>query len=1193
MPRFSSLPTAPSETRRLLRNRLGRFLNHAVEPVATHELQRRLSDESLLTLLLNLRIDFANDFSRASKDHAAHRTVDSSEPNLDHLLAHGWIHSVWGRLCAPYRLAALVRERHAEELPALATLYKEIHQESYSFCGDFHGQPELVEIAHAVRAGTLSPRAIRSASPAWVAARLWDRTLRAGLDPTLSLRVWIDRWKLLGSPPLVPGHVWSQDDAEAFRDASLAVLTPSNGLLDWEERRAAITTLSARYVGQSPADVLHEIPHFPRTLIGRAQWLWKPSVHNCFSDLLSPYDDLISLVWILLSDIASDDIGHAPHPVATPLIDLATTYPDVLFVVLLHVPTKPILLADLLLTPATCPLACQLVADWKPSSSAWERSLVRNADHTTQSIAFEDALAVLTFFFEAESIPAEEVADLAIAIHDRTSQHPGSSNYSVTLTALRAALRLGPRHLLKDVFAEICRRVADPYRSDARLAAALDIATILDPVCELDGSALVKGYIASIGSDSPFASRCHLDTTQAATLVQLGLRTEASLHQQFLHPFCSTVSSASDPSTQTQDLFAREHKLAQSIRRHVRMLSRAVAAAPTICSDQVLTALISAVRTGAFRHSEKGRIPAFAAMYETWPHAETRRRPISADIAAALAGLDGGERDRLLTAVLQIDEPAVLALLLPTAPAVARSRIQQRLAVLTPENSGEIHSLREAQLRIDSLLLAGMGETAEVFMRFEHELETFGVVPERQVDRLRMTLRLHVLREEWTEISATSVPVDISPHQRDATADTITFYQALAELRNPEGDKERAQALFCRLRRKRSDVPAYSLNLLAARICSLLGKELFPELRGTSLERGRHLLADADEVVRDVQDIDDEQRTSLSFNKGVLLLSVGDNQAAEDLFGALYGRNPSDSAAAYLAVARRRLGRTSDACTVLQEASETLGASELLEHTRKYILGESSSSSKNDGRVPKIRTAIAEFHMLEPHIQAQVLASDQNVDSVTAVVTSAIRSAAASMVELVPVRRDTKLRDSEDDHTTVLRELLIPRFELLSWTVQDQSLGGYSPIGNPGERDLLVKRGAATIAVIEAIVYESTTSRKQLGDHLKRLFGYSTCSLFCYLAYAYRPDMRASLEKLKKVAECDAPESWKFQRNEEIAQSDSRPSGFISHYEGPARPVSVVFCLVDMGQDAQRSAAAATRMSRRVARRNTAVIPAQ
>ena len=1177
MPRFSSLPSAAFETRRLLRNRLGRFLNHAVEPVATHEPKRRLSDESLLTLLLNLRIDFANDFSRASKDHAANRTVESSEPDLKQLLADGWIHSIWGRLCAPYRLAALVQERDAEELPALATLYKGIHQESYSFCGDFHGPPELVEIAHAIRTGTLLPRDVGSESPAWVAARLWDRTLRQGLDPILSLRVWIDRWKLLGSPALVPARVWSRDDAEAFRAAALAVLTPSNGLLGWEERRAAISTLSARYVGQLPAHVLHDFPDLPRTLIGRAQWLREPSIHRSFSDLFLQCDDLISLVWILLSDIASDDIARAPHPVATPLIHLATTFPDVLFLFLLHIRTKPILLADLLLTPATCPLACQLVADWTPSSGAWERSLVRNADHSTQSIAFEDALGVLTFLFEAGSLPAEEVTDLVVGIYDRTSRYPASSNYTVTLTVLREEFRLRPTELLKGVFAELCRRVDDPSRSDARLAAALDIATVLDPVGELDGSALVKAYIVSIVSDSPFASHCQFDTTQAATLVQLGLRTETSLYRQFLHPFGSAVSSASDASTPTEDQFTRERRLARSIRRHVRMLARAVAAAPAICSDQVLTALISAVRTGALRHAEKGRIPAFAAMYETWPYAETTRRPISADIAAALAALDSSEGDRLLTAVLEIDEPAVLARLVRTAPAVARGRIQQRLAGLTPGNSGEIHSLREAQLRIDSLLLAGMGETAEVFMRFEHELETFGVVPERQVDRLRMTLRLHVLREEWTEISATSVPVDISPHQREAAADTITFYQALAELGNSEGDKERAEALFCRLRRKRSDVPAYGLNLLAARICSLLGKELFPELRGTSLKRGRHLLVEADEVVRDVQDIDDEQRTSLSFNKGVLLLSVGDNQAAEDLFGALYGRNPSDSAAAYLAVARCRLGRTSDACTVLQEANETLGDSELLEHTRKYILGESSASSKDDGRVPKIRTAIAEFHMLEPHIQAQVLASDQNVDSVTAVVTSAIRSAAASMVELVPVRRDTKLRDSEDDHTTVLRELLIPRFELLSWTVQDQSLGGYSPIGNPGERDLLVKRGAATIAVIEAIVYESTTYKKNLGDHLKRLFGYSTCSLFCYLAYAYRPDLRASLENLEAVAEYDAPAGWQFQRNEQIERTDSRPPGFIAHYEGPAGPVRVVFCLVNMGQEAQRSAAAATR----------------
>jgi putative ABC transport system substrate-binding protein len=55
-----------------------------------------------------------------------------------------------------------------------------------------------------------------------------------------------------------------------------------------------------------------------------------------------------------------------------------------------------------------------------------------------------------------------------------------------------------------------------------------------------------------------------------------------------------------------------EDETARSLRAHVRVLSRAVSGLQESSADELIDALIRAVRVGAVKHDEKGRVGAFA-----------------------------------------------------------------------------------------------------------------------------------------------------------------------------------------------------------------------------------------------------------------------------------------------------------------------------------------------------------------------------------------------------------------------------------------------------------------------------------------------------------------------------------------------------------------------------------------------------
>jgi hypothetical protein len=169
------------------------------------------------------------------------------------------------------------------------------------------------------------------------------------------------------------------------------------------------------------------------------------------------------------------------------------------------------------------------------------------------------------------------------------------------------------------------------------------------------------------------------------------------------------------------------------------------------------------------------------------------------------------------------------------------------------------------------------------------------------------------------------------------------------------------------------------------------------------------------------------------------------------------------------------------------------------------------------------------------------------------------------------------MRDGEDNLTAFIRENLTARFEFAGWSVPDQSKGGFTAKQNAGERDLLLKKGSSTLAVIEAVVCRRPVTqewmRQELTSHLQKVLAYAPCRLFFHVTYAYIENPASILVQLKHTAENDVPVGFTYRLLEDIPFTDARPVGFAARYAGEFGEIKVVFLVLDMGQSHQREAA--------------------
>ena len=975
MRRFSSMKYALAETRRILRDRFARYLPVMQNARGAPKAGNLIPDEQLLELLLGLDILCESDIERSRATYDAALPPGGGEPSLDEVIGAGWIRVVWGRVTAPFEIDQRARGKPDGKLTALSALLKKRFEQRYTVGEAARGDAELKSLAAAVERGAAAPDALRSQSPEWVAARLWDRALSAPAPHSAELRVWTDRWRLLGWPSLVAQEVWSEAAANTFREAALSVLASEPGLAGWEETRTGFIRQISLRTGQPGENAERHIPALPATLLDRALWLNDLRLEGPIAGMMSADQDIVGVIRLLLADIERQEFCPAPNPLFKQIIELAVARPEILVVVLFRIRWSPALLADLLLYPATSALACWLIAEWPGPSGAWDRELRARDDQTTKAMAFADAVSVLGDFLEQGSLQPAEAAALLGVLYKTAKPLFGdeTADDGSLVGILRDEIAGQSVEVQQAIYAGLSTGVPQSGLGSAEFAAALDIVDAADLTESVDPASLVSAYISFVAAGEYSLSANRISEGAAATLVRLTMKAPEALRRSFFAPVDVSQRIAAAAAPNVNPLMI-EDATARSLRAHIRILCRAVAGLEDSRPKELTEALIKTVRVGAVKHNEKGRVGAFGARFETALYRGQHDRPIAADLAAALRTLAGKEREELLAAILDIDEPIVLAQLIGLTPQEARARIESRLDALTPIDAAAIRSLPEARARIEALLTAGRADAAAKFIDEERGLKTWGKVAGRELTQFRDDLHLKWLRKDWSGIAEAVPPTESSGQTREAALDLVNFFKGLAALGDPNGNPEGAENSFGDLHRRHPHTPTYAVNLFAAQISRLLGADGFAELHGSALNRGRQILAEGEQAMLQLRDVSVTDLETFNCNKALLLLALGEPNRAYGVLESVPPGRLRDSVAAYSAVALNRMGRTREALAVLDQAARVIGEESLLRAVREYIRSGKQfatfvSVTTDGDRIRRTREVLLNLPEMDPQEQ--------------------------------------------------------------------------------------------------------------------------------------------------------------------------------------------------------------------------------
>ena len=746
------------------------------------------------------------------------------------------------------------------------------------------------------------------------------------------------------------------------------------------------------------------------------------------------------------------------------------------------------------------------------------------------------------------------------------------------LGILRAELIDQREEIQKAILAELAAAMPHEGLGTPTFAAALDILAGSELGQKVDPKPLLEAYISAIAAGHFTLSARGISDGAAASLVELASQAPEELRKKFFHPLDIPARVAAAFAKDANPYMVNDDT-ARSIRAHVRVLCRATVGLETPPAG-LTDALTDAVQAGAVSHAEKGRVAAFAARFESDPYRGQYDRPIAADLGATLTVLAGDAREKLLAAILEIDEPMILSQLLGYAPHALHDRIKNRIAAITPSDAGDTRSLPEAQARIDALLSAGLADSAAQFIEAEQDLRTFGKVPIRDVARLRAALALKLLRRDWAGIAATQPPAELVHLEKDAAVEAISYFNALAAMHNPAGNREGAVQTFRQLQSRHPQVGGYTINLLAAHITALVGDDLFAQLRGQALVRGRRALAEADQAMLRVRVVTAPERETFEVNRALLLLALSQPERAYDVLLALRVQRLRERVTAYSAIALARMGRVSEAIAALNQADGELGKSDVAAAARAHIKSGArfaaiANLAPEDDPIPRIGDAFWKFSQLNHYQQAQV-----SGNSFESLAIKHVRAAAEAITSLVPMMKSISMEEREDDLNALVGAVLAARvLSPLGWTVPDQTKGGFTAKGGPGERDLVIQKNGSLLGIIEALVCDRPLThqamRNELTNHFRKLLGYGLCNLYFHVTYSYLQNTDKVLDYLRATAKNDVPPAHTYLGCKELPAGC--PEGFVARYKTDLIEVAVVFLVLDMEQHAQREAGKAGR----------------
>jgi hypothetical protein len=1173
MHRFSSLQHAPGETRVLLRGRYRRHLRVYHGPRLWPD-GDRLPDELMLRLLRAVEIAHGADVDTARRTYDAER--QEAEPEFDTLIAVGWLAVSWGRVWAPrdYFLAL----RNTKDMPALAGLLTRRHNQAFLFRDTVAAGPDIGPLATDIEAGRKDLHHMLCRSPSWIAARLWDG--RTKVELSRDLRNWTDRWQLLGEPELVCWQALNEVDAEEFRSATLAVVANEAGFSVWTNFEEAVLRRLSLPHGQPATSYSNYAGKMPTTMVGRALWLRQPRLEALAYEMLeADPQGPIRLLWL---EVAHQELGTGPAARAVVLLELAIKHPELLVALSFQVQQHPQLLADVALFPPTTALACLWIAQWQAPSGGWDRSLNDADDRHGKAVAFTDAVSLLGEFLELGKADPAEAAALLKWCHDNSDGGfvDDAAGADTILAALRDIVARQSGEIARTILAALVHDIpTDPAIGSGAFAAALDVISLCHLEDSGDPSALIAAYIASFRENTYRLDARRIGLSSAAALYRLSEKAAGGANS-FLYPI-DVPSWLARAAAENTNPYTLVDDIGRALRAHIRILCRAIAGLGTEIPYGLVDALVHTVTIGALDDTVNGRVGAFAPRFEVSPSGRTERdRAIAADLAMVLPLLPEPQRQRMLQAVLGTNEPLILAQLHQIVSVPDQKAIAARINQITPGTAAELRSYVEVQARINALLNANLAQAAARFIDAEADVRTFGKVGGREEEQARWKLRLLYASKDWDAILATPDPPAGAGVDPRAARDSVRFFKAIAILSKPVGDPEAAASMFRELF-QRNNLPAYASNVFASEVAAVLKDNSYGQLTGAQERRARDALVEVDTMIAQCRAIGQDEQDTIALNKALLYLGLKDADKALALLDTFNNAERNDKVAAYRALALAQQGHVGEANAALAEAHDVFGDTPILRDVEVFLgagvlpHGPTVALILDASTRQHIKVSLFDLMRLDPTAQAEILSPKP--EPLDAVIIDVVRDASAALTGLMPMFPDAVEKQSEDDYSAVLRELIRAQVNtFLGWSTRDQSKAGYSAKGNPGEPDILLQKGGSTLAAIEAVICDQPVRRKSvrqdLTRHFTKLFTYSTGTLYFHVTYVFAEDLEPICTYLSRCAHAPPP-GITYDRQERLVMSGTLPLGFVARYRREAEELKVVFLILNMGQARQKAAA--------------------
>ncbi|MBB5330332.1 hypothetical protein [Tunturiibacter gelidoferens] len=988
--------------------------------------------------------------------------MQAGAPSFENLRSQGWIQVIQDRVVIPVDYVRAFQR----EYPGYAEAFDWLQKKQYSvrYLPRMPVDSEIEPVIESLNTGSLSLDELRSPRPDWVASRRWEQ-LCSEQPLNAPLARWLEDWKLLRWPSFVPQRTWSAYALERFHSAVFSLIE-SEPLADWDHIHEEIATYMAHQQGASIELARKSLPAVPSTLVERYIWSNTYGLERFFLARIWPLEGHTALISLLIRDIQDTENCPAPHPLWARLYPLIARKTELLFLFGLQPSARSLPIADMLLLGSSTALTCLLLWQWSLPGDALAGNELRESSERLKEDAFLNAAEVLRYLGDNDEVEVAEVAALLRVIFGDGIARTGSSEESserMRQTLIQTLSEIGRTKLISILEGAAQSGLGGP--AEGMFTGLLSLVDASGDVNGISGAPFVTAYGNAVVTGHFRISARQMDKGQSLSLYNLARQSGAGYISSFFDPLnlASRFAAVSaDPNSiealQTLDSIKR------SIRVHVRVLCRIVARLDTEVPQDLVAALVSAVRSGSSNRLDRKQVDAFAAGFDSERPGKDRDRPISADLGEALTALSDEQRQQLLTTILMIEEPATLAQLLSYVPSVLQTLIRDRIKVLTPGYSSRLLMLTEEQTRIEHLLNAGVTDIAALFLDKENELETLGKVPGRSLQRLRFRLRLLLQTERWEELDNLPVPDDISDLDKASAQDALEFYRGLSLLARRQ--PVQAADIFHRLHVRHREIPAYFTNLHAAKTLALVIDNNFGFLDSDRRQQARELIAAGRRQVNSHRNLAETDRTPILLNSALLSLAIQRPNQALDLLSAIKSDRPSETLYAYRALALHRLGNPGAALGTLQEAENRLGKTQLVEAVANQInagtpfFGPISSSTDEDP-VPWIRRATEKLLTLDAVDQARALSpTDATIGDF---LLRHLRKASAGVTQLRPMMRKLGLDSSEDDVTSVLQGILNARLRLVSWALGDQSKGGWTAQENPGERDLIVKRDTANL----------------------------------------------------------------------------------------------------------------------------------